>query len=71
MKKVIQNLSEMSDSKEVYASRPNPFVAGFIYCIVLLVIAAVCYSFFGKIEVSKMYRHYSPQRGSQHSFRHD
>lgn len=52
MKKVIQNLSEMSDSKEVYASRPNPFVAGFIYCIVLLVIAAVCYSFFGKIEVS-------------------
>ena len=52
MKKVIQNLSEMSDSKEVYASRPNPFVAGFIYCIVLLVIAAVCYSFFGKIGVS-------------------
>ena len=52
MKKVIRDLREMSDSKEVYASRPNPFLTAFLYCVVLLVIAAACYSYFGKIEVS-------------------
>lgn len=51
MRKTIIELNEMSDSKEVYGSRPNPFFAGFIYTLVALLAAVLIYSFFGKIEV--------------------
>lgn len=50
MKKVLLEMKDMSDSKEVYASRPNPFVPLFIYCILGLLMAALFYSFFGEIE---------------------
>ena len=51
MKHTLINISEMSDSKEVYGQRPNPFIAAFIYSILALLLIAVLYSCFGKIEI--------------------
>ena len=51
MKNTIINMQEMSDSKEVYGQRPNPFIAIFIYCLVGLLAAALIYSCFGKMEI--------------------
>ena len=51
MKKIIINIEEMSDSKEMYGQRPNPFIAAFIYCLVALLIAGLVYSFFGHIDI--------------------
>jgi hypothetical protein len=51
MKKILLDMKDLSDSKEVYAQRPNPFIAGFIYSIILLLAIALVYSFIGKIEI--------------------
>ncbi len=51
MKKVIFDITEMSDSKEIYGQRPNPFFAVFIYCLLAIFVAALIYCCFGKIEV--------------------
>lgn len=51
MKKVVFDISEMSDSKEIYGQRPNPIFSLFIYCIVALLLVALLYSCFGKIEI--------------------
>lgn len=51
MRKVILDINEMSDSKEVYGQRPNPFVSIFIYCLVALFTVAVIYACFGKMEI--------------------
>lgn len=51
MKKIIIDLKDMSDSKELYGQRPNPFVPAFLYCLVALFWVGLIYSFFGKIEM--------------------
>ena len=51
MKRTLIDINELSDSKEVYGQRPNPFIAVFIYSILALLLAAVIYSCFGKIEI--------------------
>lgn len=51
MKKVVFDISEMSDSKEIYGQRPNPIFSAFIYCIVALLLVALLYACFGKIEI--------------------
>ena len=38
MRKTIIDISEMSDSKEVYGQRPNPAISWFIYCLVALLV---------------------------------
>ena len=51
MRKAILDINEMSDSKEVYGERPNPFIAAFIYSLLALLVIALIYSFYGKIEI--------------------
>ena len=51
MKKAVLDMNEISDSKEVYGERPNPFIAAFIYTLVALLAIALVYSFYGKIEI--------------------
>lgn len=51
MKTVMINMEEMTDSKEVYGQRPNPFISVFIYCLVALLAAAFVYACFGKIDI--------------------
>lgn len=51
MKKVILEFNDISDSKEVYGQRPNPFIRAVIYLIIIMVAAASAYAYFGEIEV--------------------
>lgn len=51
MKPIIVDMKDMSDSTEVYESRPNPFLIYTIYVIVLIGIVAFCWMYFFDIEV--------------------
>ncbi len=51
MKHEIIDIKDISDSKEVYGQRPNPFFAGFIYSLTAILIAVFIYCGIGKIEI--------------------
>lgn len=51
MKPVLVDMKEMSDSREVYESRPHPFFVGFIYLILGMVIAAVMWAAFFQMDI--------------------
>lgn len=51
MKPVLVDMKEMSDSREVYESRPHPFFVGFIYLILGMVIAAVMWAAFSQMDI--------------------
>lgn len=51
MKPIIMDINEMSDSREVYESKPNPFFAIFIYTIVGILVIAIVWMYFGRIDV--------------------
>ncbi|WP_026667848.1 HlyD family efflux transporter periplasmic adaptor subunit [Butyrivibrio sp. AE2005] len=51
MREIVLDFNEMSDTKEVYGSRPNPYYAVFIYVLVGIFVISGIYSCFGKIEV--------------------
>jgi len=54
MKEVTRNLDELSDSREVFESKPHPFILIFISILVLLLISVLIWSFIGEIdEVAK------------------
>lgn len=52
MKPIIINISEMSDSREVYGSRPNRALPLFLYVCLGLFAAAVVWMYFGKIDIA-------------------
>lgn len=51
MKPIIVDMKDMSDSKEVYESRPNPLMTYFIYFILLILIIAFVWMYIGKLDV--------------------
>ena len=51
MKPIIIEIRDMSDSTEVYQSRPNPVLAGFIYLMLAMVVTALVWMYFFKIDV--------------------
>lgn len=51
MKMKISNLNDLTDSREILESRPHPFVPLFISIIVALIIVALVWSYFGKLDV--------------------
>lgn len=51
MKPIILNMSEISDSREVYDSKPNHLFAIFIYTILLIIVLAITWAYFGKIDI--------------------
>ena len=52
MKPIIINMSEMSDSREIYDSRPNRALPVFLYTCLALLITAVVWMCFGKIDIA-------------------
>ena len=52
MKPIIVDMKDMSDSTEVYNSRPNPFFVYFIYLLLGMLIVALCWMYFSKIDIS-------------------
>ena len=51
MKPIIMNINEMSDSREVYDSKPNPAFAIFIYTILGIIAVALIWTYFGRIDI--------------------
>lgn len=51
MKNFILNLNELSDSKEIYNNKPNPFMSFFIYGVIFFIIVFIVFSIFFKIEI--------------------
>lgn len=51
MKPIIIDMKDMSDSTEVYESRPNPILAGFIYLVLAMVIIAGIWMYFSKMDM--------------------
>ncbi len=51
MKPILVNINEMSDSREVYESKPNISFNIFIYVILTLFIVALIWMYFGRIDV--------------------
>jgi len=50
MRTFIQDLKDMSDSREVFESRPHSFTSIFIYILILIIIIALVWSYFGEME---------------------
>lgn len=50
MKTIVIDMDELSDSIELYESRPNPALAYTIYTVLLVIVAAIVWSCFFKIE---------------------
>lgn len=51
MKPILIDINEMSDSRELYESRPNPWFSILIYTILAIVIVALTWMYFGKIDI--------------------
>ena len=51
MKPIIMDMKDMSDSTEVYESRPNPFIIYFIYFLVAMFGIAIMWMAFSKIDI--------------------
>ncbi|EPR12006.1 HlyD family efflux transporter periplasmic adaptor subunit [Ruminiclostridium papyrosolvens] len=51
MKEVLVDINELTDSREMYHSKPHPFVWIFTYILIGLVVTAVIWAAFGKKEI--------------------
>lgn len=51
MKAILIDIKDMSDSREVYQSKPRPFIWIFTYILLILIGTAILWASFGKIEI--------------------
>ena len=51
MKPILMNINEMSDSREVYDSKPSSIFAIFIYTILGIIAVALIWTYFGRIDI--------------------
>lgn len=51
MKSIVLDLKDISDSREMYQSKPHPFTWIFTYLLLTIIAAALIWSIFGKIEI--------------------
>ena len=51
LKPIIIDMKDLTDSAEVYESRPNPFMVGFIYVLLSILVTAVIWMYCSKIEI--------------------
>lgn len=51
MKPIIVDMKDMSDTTEVYESRPNPFLIYFIYLLVFILGVALLWTYFSDIDI--------------------
>lgn len=50
MKAYIQDINELSDSRELLETKPQPFISIFIYTLIAMVVIAVIWSYYGEID---------------------
>ena len=51
MQPIIKNIQEITDSKEMYESKPHRFLSYFIYILLISIILAGVWMYFGEIDV--------------------
>lgn len=51
MNPILLDMNDMSDSREVYESRPHPFFVLFIYLLMVMVVVALLWAAFFKIDI--------------------
>lgn len=51
MKPIIMDLKDISDSREVYDSKPHPFLTWFILLVTMILISGVLWSYFFHIDI--------------------
>ena len=51
MKEVLIDINELTDSREMYQSKPHSFIWIFTYILVAIIAAALIWAFFGQKEV--------------------
>lgn len=51
MKYIMENLSELTDSREIMESRPHSFTIIFIYLVISILVSALLWCYFGQKEV--------------------
>ncbi len=51
MKKVIIDMDELSDSREIYMSKPSMLIVGFVYVLIGIIILSIIYVCFAKIDI--------------------
>ncbi len=51
MEPVIKDIREISDSKEMYESKPHPFLSIFIYILLGCILIAGIWTYFGEIDI--------------------
>ncbi|WP_202709975.1 HlyD family efflux transporter periplasmic adaptor subunit [Sporosalibacterium faouarense] len=50
MKHIIQNLSDITDSKEMLEAKPHPVTSVLIYILIVLLVIATLWAYFGEID---------------------
>lgn len=51
MKPVIKDIREITDSKEMYETKPNPFIKIFIYILVACIGCALIWMYWGEVDI--------------------
>lgn len=51
MKEVLIDIKDLKDSKEIYLSKPNPYLIGFVYFLIGILLTGIIYSSIAKIDI--------------------
>ncbi len=51
MKPIIQDIREISDSREMYESKPHKFLSFFIYLLLIAIVVAGIWMCYGEIDI--------------------
>jgi len=51
MKPVIKDIREITDSKEMYETKPHPFLSIFIYILLVCIVLACIWMYFGEVDI--------------------
>ena len=51
MKPIIKDIKDITDSKEMYESKPHPFLGIFIYMVLGIIIIAGIWAYYGEIDI--------------------
>ena len=51
MREIVQNIEELTDSRELLESKPHPIASVFVYILLLLIISFLIWSYFSEKEI--------------------
>ncbi|KAB3531778.1 HlyD family efflux transporter periplasmic adaptor subunit [Alkaliphilus serpentinus] len=51
MKGIIQDIKDLTDSRELLLSKPHPFISIFIYLLIIIITTATLWTYFGEMDI--------------------